>query len=85
MKPAPLILCSRQEMVVVIDHVSTGKLARMARETAKISLREVARRMKKSAQFISHLERGMRSWTEQRACDYMKALKGKPLTRKEQA
>lgn len=36
-------------------------------EKAGLSLREMARRLKFSAPFVSHLERGRRNWTEKLA------------------
>ena len=41
-----------------------GAYARQCRETRGISLRELARRMKISAPFLSDLEKGNRHWTE---------------------
>lgn len=41
-----------------------GAYARECREKAGISLRELARRMKVSAPFLSDLERGNRQWSD---------------------
>jgi len=41
-----------------------GAYARECRESLGLSLREVARRMKISAPFLSDLERGNRHWTD---------------------
>jgi len=41
-----------------------GVFARECREKAGMSLRELARRMKVSAPFLSDLERGNRHWTD---------------------
>lgn len=51
-------------MVREIDHETTGQLFRQARQKAKLSLREMARRLKLSAPFVSDLELGRRNWTE---------------------
>lgn len=54
-------------MVREIDHATTGYLFRQARKKAKLSLREMARRLKLSAPFVSDLELGRRNWTEEMA------------------
>lgn len=64
----------RMKQVWVIDHVGTGENMRAFRRTAKVSLREIARRMKVSAVFLSDLERGRRNWTQDKFEDYQKAL-----------
>lgn len=61
-------------MVREIDHHSTGYLFRAARQKAKLSLREVARRLKLSAPFLSDLELGRRNWTEAMAERYTDIL-----------
>jgi predicted transcriptional regulator len=61
-------------MVREIDHQSTGYLFRVARKKAKLSLREVARRLKLSAPFVSDLELGRRNWTEEMAERYIDIL-----------
>lgn len=53
--------------VSVIDHVTTGQLFRVARKKSKLSLREMARRLKLTAPYVSDLERGRRNWTEEMA------------------
>ena len=45
-----------------INQVETGRRARALRQKRGLSLREVARRMKVSAPFLSDLERGRRNW-----------------------
>lgn len=45
------------------ESVRIGQLARKARETRGLSLREMAIKMKISAPFLSDLERGNRNWT----------------------
>ena len=57
-----------------IDHVATGDAMRVLRKSHRISLRDVARRMKLSAPFVSDLERGRRNWDASRAIAYMKAV-----------
>jgi transcriptional regulator with XRE-family HTH domain len=59
----------------VDDPYEIGISMRRLRESKSISLREVARRMDKSAMFVSHLERGMRNWNDALIADYRKALK----------
>lgn len=59
-----------------IDHVATGAEMRSLRTAHRISLREIARRMKLSAPFISDLERGRRNWTPALALAYMQAETG---------
>lgn len=53
--------------VEVIDHEATGQRFRAAREAAKISLREMARRLGMSAPYVSDLELGRRNWTQDKA------------------
>ena len=63
------------KQVTVIDHEATGMFARFARENIyKLSLREVARRLKVSAVYLSHLERGKRPWNTERLEKFKKAL-----------
>ncbi len=57
-----------------IDHAATGAKMRVLRTSHKISLREVARRLKLSAPFVSDLERGRRNWDTHRALAYMQAV-----------
>lgn len=47
---------------VEVDPVETGREMRALREAAGLSLREMARRMGYSVQYISDLERGQREW-----------------------
>lgn len=61
----------------VIDSQKTAEKARIAREKLNLSLREVARRMAISAAYLSDLERGNRSWSQD-VCDWFEdALSGK--------
>jgi transcriptional regulator with XRE-family HTH domain len=63
------------KQVSKIDSQKTGQLAREMREKKKISLRKVARRMGVSAAFLSDLELGRRSWNEENAGKFTRALK----------
>jgi transcriptional regulator with XRE-family HTH domain len=56
-----------------IDHKATGEAMRQLRKSHRISLREVARRMKLSAPFVSDLELGRRNWDGSRALAFMSA------------
>jgi predicted transcriptional regulator len=67
--------------VEVIDHVATGESMRQLRKSHKISLREVARRMKLSAPFISDLERGNRNWDGSRSLAFMSAVTSGQIAR----
>jgi ribosome-binding protein aMBF1 (putative translation factor) len=57
------------------EQVYLGNQARAAREKAGLSVREVARRMKISAPFLSGMERGNRHWTEKQAEKWKEAMK----------
>lgn len=61
-------------MVREIDHEATGYGFREGRKKAKLSLREIARRLNLSAPFVSDLERGRRNWTESLAEQYANIL-----------
>ena len=63
-----------KRMVWEIDHESTGRRARQAREKAGLSLREIARRMGVSAPYLSDLERGRRPWNADRAPNATRAI-----------
>ena len=52
-----------------------GKLMRERRMKAGISLRELARRIKWSAAYVSSLELGQRMWTDSKLQRYAKGLK----------
>jgi transcriptional regulator with XRE-family HTH domain len=67
-------------MVKQIDHVATGAAMRQLRKAHNVSMREIARRMKLSAPFISDLERGRRNWTGKLAIEYMQAETGAFIT-----
>lgn len=71
MKPLELVT----HLVRVPDNIATGQLARQARYYAGLTLREVARRLKLSAPFVSDLELGRRKWSEKRIRQFANALK----------
>ncbi len=54
-----------------------GAALKRLREDAGISLREVARRMGKSAPWLSHLERGKAQWNRDRVADFLSAINHK--------
>lgn len=56
------------------DHTKIGLTLRLLRVKRNLSLREVARRMKLSAPYLSDLELGRRAWTQARVLEFMKAL-----------
>jgi len=60
---------------VVIDHKATGEAMRKHRTDADLSIRQVAKVYGVSAPYISDLENGNRNWTEERAAQYMEAIK----------
>lgn len=68
------LLTLKYKQVQEIDHAATGLAARTARQGVKLSMREVARRLKLSAPYVSDLERGDRNWTEARMQAYTVAL-----------
>ena len=49
-----------------INHAVAGKMLRDARKKAGVSLRELARRMKISAPYLSDMELGKRNWTKEK-------------------
>ena len=63
-----------QKQIWVVDHVQTGQNMSAFRRVAGISLREIARRMKLSAPYISDLEHGRRNWTQDKLESYRAAL-----------
>jgi len=60
----------------VLDEKAVGALMREVRELKKVSLREVARRLRWSAPYVSDLERGRRLWTTAKQNKYLKACRG---------
>ena len=59
----------------VLDNQATGKAMRAKREVVGISLRELARRIKWSATYVSDLELGRKVWTERKRARYEKGLR----------
>ena len=57
----------------VYDHEAIGAVMRKVREDAKLSLREIARRLHLSAPYVSDLELGRRNWTRSRIADFENA------------
>lgn len=53
-----------------------GQKARVQRENEKLSLREMARRMKISAPSLSDLELGRRHWTRDRMRKFIDIIEG---------
>ena len=60
--------------VEVPDHEATGRQMREARVAVGLSLREVSRRMKLSASFVSDLERGRRNWNDYMVASFEAAI-----------
>lgn len=58
-----------------IDHIKTGASVRQLRKRKKVSLRNLAIQMGVSAPFLSDLELGRRSWTEERFNQAQRLLK----------
>ena len=69
----------------MIDSAATGREMRERRVAAGVSLREVARRMKLSAPFLSDLELGRRNWTAPCLERYERALEGGGVARTQTA
>ena len=62
-----------------VDSEETGKLARIERGNAELTLAAVSDHMGVSSMFLSHLERGMKTWNEshvQKFNDAIKDLRG---------
>ena len=66
------------KMVEVIDNAATGEHARKERKRMGRSLREVARRLRVSAAFLSDLELGRRNWDDKRLVEFMMVVHGVP-------
>jgi len=60
--------------ILVVDSVATGAKARQERESRGISLREIARRMKLSAAYLSALETGKAKWKPAMAKRFNRAI-----------
>lgn len=63
------------ESVDQIDSVATGKKLRSMREEAGLALKPIATRMKRSVPYLSDLELGRRGWSEDRAQQFVAAIK----------
>lgn len=70
----PAIIPIPTKTITVPDHEKTGAMMRQRRERAKLSLREVARRLGYSAPYVSQLERGLRTWSDDKLSAYLAAL-----------
>ena len=57
-----------------LDDARVGEYLRRIRTTRIISGREIARRMKVSAAYLSDLELGRRGWNEQKVTAYLQAV-----------
>ena len=64
----------KYKTIRVIDHEATGKFWRMKRREATLSLREMSRRLKLSAPYVSDLELGRRNWSEKLEEKYQRVL-----------
>lgn len=58
------------------DHAAIGKELRHRRQQLGLSLRNVAKRMRVSAMYLSDLERGNRPWNGARIGVYEMAIRG---------
>lgn len=59
----------------VMDEKAIGAAMRKARKNAGLTGREVARRLRLSAAYVSDLELGRRGWDAARQARYLAALK----------
>lgn len=62
----------------IVDDSSVGRIFRQLRQRKGISLREVARRIKLSAAYLSDLERGHKHWSLSLRGKYALALNLSP-------
>lgn len=60
--------------VNVTDHLRTGEKARDARKTERLSLQQLADKLKCSKAYLSDLELGRRNWTEKLVLNYAAAI-----------
>ena len=63
--------CKNKHRIVELENAG---FARQTRVSARLTLREVARRMGISAMHLSDLERGNRHWTQETVAAWGKAL-----------
>ncbi len=70
-----MLICPRcNGMGQVTDDKAVGEEMRAQRKARKVSLREIAKRLKWSAAYVSDLELGRRTWTNDKCVKYGKAL-----------
>jgi transcriptional regulator with XRE-family HTH domain len=60
--------------ITVVDQEATGAYMRHKRQQKHLSLREVARRLKVSAAYLSDLELGHRSWNQTKIDQFIMAI-----------
>lgn len=73
---AGCVLCPRcSGMGQIADDKVVGEAMRQSRMDHRLSVRELARRIGWSAAYVSDLERGLRTWTEEKKIRYWKGLK----------
>ena len=58
-----------------VDHAATGEGFRQQSIKRGLSLRQLSRRMKLSAAYLSDLERGRRNWDAELVVNFAKSLK----------
>ena len=71
--------CTKVHQVAVVDQTELGYMLRKQRVIQGISLREMARRLKVSAPYLSDLELGRRNFDLELVERYLKALPQMPL------
>lgn len=59
---------------IVTDHVKTGEKCRAWRLDSRVSLRDTAKALGKSAAYISDLELGKRNWDSHRLASFIWAV-----------
>lgn len=57
-----------------VDHNATGQTMRRFREDSGLSVKELAARVGWSAQYVSDIEHGRRSWTNEKMTRVLEAL-----------
>lgn len=70
-------LITYKKTVTATDNISTGLMARFHRHAKKLTMTEVAQRMKICKSFLSELENGHRHWTQARLDAFTKACNGR--------
>src|SRR4030095_3960427 len=66
---------AKLEKRYVFNHKETGEMARKARMKRKLSVPQVAKRMKVSRMYLYELERGRRNWRRELVERYQRALR----------